>query len=160
MNNGKSEPVEIAETGELHMVGIPVTALFQHQGPNPAIEAAKQQFLARKHEIAGQLHPDRYVCPHFASEVMFTYWFCMEVEELRDIPDGMLGFTIPAHRYVKGRSAQDPYELLHGYLREHGLRNHPKALAMEIYRFDNPQWPAEVDVYIPIAEEVQHVIGG
>lgn len=149
----KAVPVEIASHGELRLVGIPVTALFRQQGPNPAIEAAKRQFLARKHEIAGQLHPDRYVCPHFASEIMFTYWFCMEVEELRDIPDGMSGFTIPAHRYAKGRSDGDPYELLHLYLHEHGLRNNPKALAMEVYRFDNPQWPGEVDVLIPIADE-------
>jgi hypothetical protein len=64
----------------------------------------------------------------------------------------MIGFTLPAHLYARTRSEGDPYEAIHAYLRENGKESLPRAIAFEVYRFDNPKWPDEVDVYIPIKD--------
>ncbi|MNJ73288.1 hypothetical protein D3C77_700650 [compost metagenome] len=76
----------------------------------------------------------------------------MEVSELTGIPEGMLGFTIPAHTYGKGRSEDDPYAVIHDYLQKNGMTNNKRAAALEIYNFENQKWPDQVDVYIPIEE--------
>lgn len=143
--------VSIVQLEEMKFIGIPVTSSFLNHTPK-RIEDTKEIFLNRKNEIQNTINPDRYVCPHYASEVLFTYFYCMEVTKLDEIPEGMIGFSIPAHKYVTTRSNQDPYEVLHTYLDNDRMENNAKALALEVYYFDNPNWPTEVDVYIPVKE--------
>jgi predicted transcriptional regulator YdeE len=146
-----SDAVEIVKLDQKKLIGIPVTSVFEGHGPR-RIEEAKQIFLNRRHEIKNAVNNQEYVCPSFASEAVFTYFFCMEVSEIDEVPDGMLGFTIPAHSYGKTRSDQDPYEAIHAYLRANGMESNMKALALEVYSFDEPQWPSKVDVFVPIKE--------
>lgn len=143
--------VDIVQLEEMKFIGVPVTSSFQNDSPK-RIEDTKNIFMNRKNEIKNVINPDRYVCPHYASEVLFTYLYCMEVNNLDEIPEGMIGFSIPAHRYVTTRSNHDPYEVLHTYLQNREMENNVKALALEVYYFENPNWPTEVDVYIPIKE--------
>jgi predicted transcriptional regulator YdeE len=144
-------PIKTVHLEEKKFVGFPVTSSFSFHEPK-RIEEAKREFLDRKHEIRNVVNPDEYVCPHFASEVLFTYFFCMEVSELEEIPEGMIGFTIPARNYVTTRSDADPYEVLHTYIKDNGIDHNPKALALEIYQFADPNWPGKVDVFVPIKE--------
>jgi len=143
--------IQTVHLEEKKFVGFPVTSSFSFHEPK-RIEEAKRQFLERKHEIRHVVNPDEYVCPHFASEVLFTYFFCMEVNELEDIPEGMIGFTIPERNYVTTRSDADPYEVLHTYIKDNGIDNNSKALALEVYQFADPEWPGKVDVFVPIKE--------
>lgn len=145
--------VEIVDLGELKFVGIPVTSSFKGHNPQ-IIEDTRRVFLDRKDEIQHVLHKDRYVCPHFASEVLFTYFYCMEVSSLDNIPEGMLGFTVPPRKYAKTRSDQDPYQIIQAYLKSSGIDNHVRGISFEIYSFENPEWPKEVDVYMPISEQI------
>ncbi|MFB9328940.1 GyrI-like domain-containing protein [Paenibacillus aurantiacus] len=139
---------------EIHLVGLCITSPFNSHRPD-RIEAMKNEFLRRKGEIQHVLHPERYVSPHFSSEILFTYFVCMEVARLSDIPEGMLGFTIPPHRYAAVQSPDDPYRVIHDYLQATSKHNHDKALALEIYRFDKSVWPDEAEVYIPLREAAQ-----
>jgi Uncharacterized protein conserved in bacteria len=143
--------VEIVRLEEKKVTGIPVTCSFQFHDP-AAIEEAKQLFLSRRHEIKQVINPHQYVCPHYSSEVSFTYFYCYEVSELAEIPAGMIGFTIPPHTYGTTRSDSDPYEVIHTYLANNGMKNNSKALAMEIYQIEDPQWPSKVDVFVPVME--------
>ncbi|WHY21543.1 effector binding domain-containing protein [Paenibacillus sp. G2S3] len=141
--------VQVLELPEMKLIGLSITSSFVGHEPE-RVEAMKREFNSRKDEISNIIHPERYLSPHFTSENLFTYMICMEVEELTNVPEGMLGFTIPAHRYVQVKSKGDPYEVLHTYVRENGLQSNDRALAIEIYQFSNPTWPDEVDVYIPL----------
>lgn len=144
-------PIKTVHLEEKKFVGFPVTSSFSFHDPN-RIEEAKRQFLERKNEIRDVVNPEEYVCPHFASEVLFTYFYCMEVSALEDIPEGMIGFTIPARNYVTTRANADPYEVLHAYIKDNGIDHHPRALALEVYQFADPEWPGKVDVFVPIKE--------
>ncbi|WP_405176275.1 effector binding domain-containing protein [Paenibacillus sp. FSL H8-0261] len=141
--------VQVLELPEMKLIGLSITSSFVGHEPE-RVEAMKREFNSRKDEISNIIHPERYLSPHFTSENLFTYMICMEVEELTNVPEGMLGFTIPAHRYVQVKSKGDPYEILHTYVREKDLPSNDRALAIEVYQFANPTWPDEVDVYIPL----------
>lgn len=141
--------VQLLELPEIKLVGFCVTSSFQGHLPE-RVEAMKQQFLSRKDEIQNVTHPERYMSPSFSSEVLFTYLMCMEVEDLTEIPEGMIGFTVPPHRYAKTKCDGDPYQVLHDYLNSNGLQNDKRALALEIYHFDKPVWPDEAEVLIPL----------
>lgn len=109
--------VQVLELPEMKLIGLSITSSFVGHEPE-RVEAMKREFNSRKDEISNIIHPERYLSPHFTSENLFTYMICMEVEELTNVPEGMLGFTIPAHRYVQVKSKGDPYEILHTYVRE------------------------------------------
>ncbi|WP_340008529.1 effector binding domain-containing protein [Paenibacillus sp. FSL K6-0276] len=141
--------VRVLELLEMKLIGLSITSSFIGHQPE-RVEAMKREFYSRKDEISNIIHPERYLSPHFTTENLFTYMICMEVEELTNVPEGMLGFTIPTHQYVHVKSKGDPYDDLHSYVRESDLQSNDRALAIEVYQFANPTWPDEVDVYIPL----------
>ncbi|MDQ0059831.1 GyrI-like domain-containing protein [Paenibacillus harenae] len=143
--------VELVKLDAQYFVGLSITSSFEGHDSN-RVETLKQQFMARRFEIKHAVNPVQYVCPHFNSETLFTYFYCLEVSTLEHIPEGMIGFSIPAHTYAKVRTELDPYEVLHRYLNEQGLQNDSKALALEIYNMESPRWPDQVNVYIPIKD--------
>lgn len=144
--------VQVIDMPEIHLIGFSITLPFKGQTAEKVNEM-KQQFFRRKGEIPNMLQHERYMSPHFASEVLFTYMICMEVAELSIVPEGMIGFTIPAHTYAKVRSNKDPYKIIHKYLKQNNKKNNNNALALEIYPFENPVWPDETDVLVPILVE-------
>jgi predicted transcriptional regulator YdeE len=141
--------IEMLELPEMKLIGLSITSSFVGHEPE-RVEAMKREFHSRKDEITDVIHPERYLSPHFSTENLFTYMICMEVEALANVPEGMLGFTIPAHRYVQVKSKGDPYEELHSYVRANNLQSNDRALAIEIYSFANPSWPDEVEVFLPL----------
>ncbi|MBB6673705.1 GyrI-like domain-containing protein [Cohnella nanjingensis] len=141
--------VQMLVLPEINLVGLCVTSPFKGHLPE-RVEDMKQEFHRRKDEIRNVIHPERYVSPSFTSEVLFTYLICMEVASLSDVPEGMLGFTIPPHRYAKVKSKGDPYQDIHDYLKANNKQSNKRALALEIYHFENPAWPDEAEVCIPL----------
>lgn len=141
--------VQLLELQEIKLVGLYVTSSFQGHLPE-RVEAMKQEFHKRKDEVRNVIHPERYISPSFTSEVLFTYLICMEVDNLSEVPKGMIGFTIPPHRYAKVKSEGDPYQVIHNYLDANGQQSDRRALALEIYYFENPSWPDKVEVLLPL----------
>ncbi|MEF3302254.1 GyrI-like domain-containing protein [Paenibacillus sp. GYB003] len=141
--------VQLIELPDIKLVGLSVTSPFQGHDPE-RVEAMKRLFYERRGEIRNAVRPERYVSPSFSSEVLFTYMICMEVDDLTDAPEGMIGFTIPARRYAKAKTKGDPYRVIGDCLRANGLRSDGRALALEIYRFENPAWPDEAEVLVPL----------
>ncbi|MGO4374725.1 GyrI-like domain-containing protein [Paenibacillus sp. MCAF20] len=148
----KTNQIEIVTLETKYFIGVPVTNVFQRFDSERMIET-NQLFLARRNEIIGTINEQEYVCPHFANDILFTYVYCMEVTEIKNIPNGMIGFQVPSQRYVKVRSAdQDPYALSKEYLKEKGLENNTRSLALEVFRFGEEQHFNNADIYIPIVE--------
>lgn len=143
-------PVEIVTLSEKHFIGVAVTNAFKRVDPE-AIQKTFQVFLSRIDEIKGIVDSDAYVCPHFANDYLFTYIYCMEVTSIGEVPEGMIGFSMPSQRYAKVRSAdQDPYALIKSSLESMNLKNNARSLALEVYRFDEEQHMNNADIYIPI----------
>jgi predicted transcriptional regulator YdeE len=143
------DQVELIDLPEIKLVALAMTSPFANHQPS-RVEALKEQFHERKNEIRNQVQPERYLCPSFVSEVLFTYLVCLEVEDLTKVPDGMIGFAIPPHRYAKVKSKGDPYQVIHDHLKKISLESDIRALAFEVYQFANPLWPDEAEVFIPL----------
>jgi len=144
--------IEIVTLEAKCFIGVPVTNVFQ-KFDSERMKEANQLFLERKSEIKGIINEKQYVCPHFANDILFTYIYCMEVEAIDDVPKGMIGFEVPRQRYIKVRSTdQDPYAISHEYLKEKGIENNIKSLALEVFRFGKGQHFNNADIYIPIGE--------
>jgi predicted transcriptional regulator YdeE len=146
----ENDQIEIVTLEEKHFIGVPVTTAFQRVDTE-SMREAYQRFLTRKSEIQGTLNQDEYVCPHFANDILFTYIYCMEVTGTEDVPQGMVGFSIPSQRYVKVRSKdKDPYALVKSFLREESLENNRQSLALEVFKFGEDQHFHNADIYVPI----------
>ncbi|UVI28027.1 GyrI-like domain-containing protein [Paenibacillus spongiae] len=157
LGKGAAGEVELVQLGELKMVGIPVIVSFK-DGDFGKIGQTKQLFLARKGEIKHTVHSECYWAPWYSCEVMFTYFYCLEVSELADIPEGMLGFTIPKGTYTKVRyegphpADPDPYAVLAAYRQEHHMSAKADGMVLEKYPFDKDsilQW-LSTEVYGPV----------
>ena len=119
--------------------------------PKRLVEQLQKLFISRRFEIKGMVDPETYVCPSFVCEQLFTYLFCMEVDRLDVVPDGMIGFRIPAQRYATVRAEERiPTICCTATCGREGLQNDKRGLALEKYNVHKPVWPDEVDVYIPL----------
>lgn len=133
-------------------IGIPVTNVF-NRFDSERMQESNELFHIRRNEIKGILNPQEYVCPHFANDILFTYIYCMEVKEISDIPQGMIGFEVPGQNYIKIRTLDhDPYAIGQEFLKENGLKNNVKSLALEVFKFGEKQHFNHADIYIPIID--------
>lgn len=92
--------------------------------------------------------------------VEFNYIAGLEVSELKDVPEGMVGKTFPANEYVvfthKGttESLQDTYQYIYGtWFPKNGYDrgNGPEFELYDDERFFGPMNPkSEIDIYVPI----------
>lgn len=106
--------IEVVQLGERKYIGIAATSPLKNV---KGIGEAHQLFMERKVEIQGMVDENTYVCVHFANEVLFTYIYCMEVNELQPVPEGMIGFEVPRNQYVKVQSnGEEPYGLINKFL--------------------------------------------
>jgi predicted transcriptional regulator YdeE len=146
----ESSRIEIVSLEEKCFIGIPATCAFK-SSDREAIKVAGEAFASRKGEISGAVNEREYVCPHFANDILFTYIYCMEVENLEEIPHGMIGFRVPSQRYVKVRSEEhNPYKLVNSYLAANGLESNTSSLALEVFKFGEEQHFNNADIYVPI----------
>ncbi|GIO97140.1 hypothetical protein J14TS5_22260 [Paenibacillus lautus] len=148
----KTNQIEIVTLKAKYFIGVPVTNVFG-RFDSERMEEANKLFLERRSEIKGIINDQEYVCPHFANDILFTYIYCMEVEEIAETPNGMIGFQVPSQRYIKVRSSdQDPYAISQEFLKENGLENNVRSLALEVFKFGEEQHFNSADIYIPIVE--------
>ncbi|RAV11229.1 GyrI-like domain-containing protein [Paenibacillus contaminans] len=155
---GEVSEVIVVRLPEMKMVGFPVNVSFR-DGVFSNIGLAKRKFMENKAAIKHAVDPDTYWAPWFNCDVMFTYFYCLQVNKLSDIPEGMMGFTIPAATYAAVRYegphpwSPDPYGLLAEFRQSSGLENYEKGMILEKYRFDADCVPNEyiaIEVFGPV----------
>lgn len=97
--------------------------------------------------------------PDFTGFEKYEFICCYEVHEIREVPDGMIARTFPAHEYAvvthKGslRSLADSYGFFHSKWRALSGYDYADQYDIQIYdsRFFGPNHPdSELDIYIPV----------
>ncbi|GIP38980.1 hypothetical protein J31TS4_22600 [Paenibacillus sp. J31TS4] len=147
---GKAQ-IEVVPLKERKYVGIAVTSPLKDVN---GIGEARQQFMDRIGEIQGKVDETTYVCVHYANEVLFTYLYCMEVMDHRSAPDGMIGFEVPANRYVKVQANGDePYGLIEQFLRDNGMQSHAGSVSFEVFRFGQEESKYQAEILVPLADK-------
>lgn len=156
-NNANEMKISRQELPELLFIGLPVNVSFKH-GDFSRIGQVKETFMRRRGEIPNIVDADHYFAPWYNCEVMFTYLYCMRVGSLEQVPEGMMGFAVPAHDYLLAQYdgvhpfGQDPYAELQRYRETYGLKAHKAAMIIEKYAFacEGVDGRITVDVYGPI----------
>lgn len=138
----------------INMVGISYCGPYS-TFPDEAI-LLQSEFLARKHEIEGEVKTTILYSPYFGNEVFATYWACFEVPHLEQVPAGMVQFTIPQRTYAMAvctnKRIGEGYEQLTAWMHEQRLAKRENAVSLEIFYIDEHLEEAQVELLIPIED--------
>ncbi|MGO4785861.1 GyrI-like domain-containing protein [Paenibacillus sp. 2KB_20] len=124
--------MKVVELHELKLVGIRVVCSGD-QYVNE-IPKASVKLKERLHEIHDVVTPARLVGAFIVEEVSEEedgYWVCVEVNEIKKVPEGMVSLVIPKQKYAVQRhqgpnhEIRNTYEKLHHWIREN---NHERLL--------------------------------
>ncbi|WHT46850.1 AraC family transcriptional regulator [Sporosarcina thermotolerans] len=85
---------------EYQLVGQSITANFPKGFPDAAIKV-QMDFERRMDEIANSKSKQVLFSPYMSNGIFATYFPSLEVDELNEIPDGMMGLELPLMKYAK-----------------------------------------------------------
>lgn len=131
----------IREVKEKKLVGFRVVC-EDMMGYGQEIPKASITLARRKDEIKHLVEPVKLIGAFKASETSIEedgYWVCYEVNNFKDIPEGMVTLVVPAQKYAvlnfKGHASEiyKVYTHLHQWIDENGYRRVPDKWTLEIY---------------------------
>ncbi|MGM1048095.1 MAG: GyrI-like domain-containing protein [Bacillota bacterium] len=148
--------MKVVELNEKKLVGIRVVCPSDQYVIE--IPRASYELKERLNEINDVVSPARligaFVVGDF-SEEEDGYWVCVEVNEIRKVPEGMVSLVVPKQKYAVKRhkgsnyEIRNTYEKLHKWIEENGLERLQRSWHLEI----SDEWgykemkDIEVDLY-------------
>ncbi|MDP4086490.1 MAG: GyrI-like domain-containing protein [Bacillota bacterium] len=150
--------IQIIEKKEMKVIGIPWNGTYSQVG---SISRLFDEFAERAEEIIDQSNEPVFIAPFHCRETEFTYYITKPVKQITYVPDGMVGFTIPAKNYIYATHSGSTSEVENTYLkilswmREYGYEQDHQALSLEIYDEDfktdsSPDSHLFLEIYIPV----------
>ncbi|GAA0134883.1 hypothetical protein YSY43_17230 [Paenibacillus sp. YSY-4.3] len=126
------------------------------------IPRAAVQLKERLSEIKEVVHPARLIGAFVAgdfSEEEDGYWVCVEVNDIQEVPAGMVSIVVPGQKYVVLRHTgpnteiRNSYEQLHRWIAENQLERLPRAWHLEI----TEEWGQEgtIDVVTDLYDTIK-----
>ncbi len=142
---------------EYQLVGISTTANFPQGFPDCAI-AVQQEFVKRRDEIPDVVDKEVLFSPYMCNDIVATYFACLEVSNVTEVPKGMIAFNIPKVAYAKinctTTSIGEAYGKLFSWMQENGYKQRflNNTFPIEIYYFEDDVEEEDVEILIPIYE--------
>ena len=140
---------------EVNLIGLCITANFPNSFPDAAIKI-HSEFESRKAEIKGAENYDIIFSPYMCNGILATYFACLEVSDISQIPDGMLGFNFPKTEYAKiscsNNTIDDGYTKIFEWINLKGYKqkNSSNSSAIEIFYYEDNVDEEKVEILIPI----------
>lgn len=141
---------------EFKLIGQSITANYPQSFPNAAIEV-QVEFLKKVDEIKNCKNKKVLLSPYMCNDIMATYFACLEVEEIADVPEDMVGFAIPLMKYAKvscsNKTIDKGYSKIFEWMGENGYSQkwYDKSFPIEIYYLEGAEEEI-VEILIPINE--------
>src|SRR5690606_8631091 len=85
---------------EYALIGQSITANFPQSFATAAMKV-QMDFEKRIDEVVNCKNKQVLISPYMCNDIVATYFACVEVEGLTEIPKGMIGFTLPLMDYAK-----------------------------------------------------------
>jgi predicted transcriptional regulator YdeE len=149
--------IQVVEKEEMNVVGIPWNGTFAQMEKIPSLFS---KLKARIKEVPYQKKEEMLIAPFHIRETEITYYVTTPVEVIDEIPDGMVGFTIPRKNYVfgvhKGRKedVENTYLRMYQWMNEYGYDQDHQALGLEIFKeehkYQNLAGDLHFDIYLPV----------
>ncbi|MBP1995963.1 GyrI-like domain-containing protein [Paenibacillus eucommiae] len=103
----RTEQVQTLERNETKLVGYTVTASLNQDLAATIVGRLREDLIGKRHEIANRLDDEGiylvqvYPDGDWTPDVPFVSIVAVEVSDFVHIPEGLVGHTIPAGKYVK-----------------------------------------------------------
>lgn len=142
-------------TKEYQFVGQSITANFPSSFPGAAIKI-QTEFFSRKSEVSGAVNSDILFSPYMCNGVVATYFACLEVSFIDEVPADMIGFKLPSTRYAKiscsNHTIGEGYSKIFEWINANGYkqRNSSNSSAIEIYYIEENVNEEKVEILIPV----------
>jgi len=156
MSNQKLEKFKCElTTRDYTFIGQSITANFPNGFPDAAV-AVQMDFVKRRDEITNAKNKEVIYSPYLCNGIVATYFACLEVSDLADIPEGMIGFHLPSVIYAKinctNKSIGEAYGKLFGWMNEQGYNQKflDQTCPIEVYYFEEDVEEEDVEILIPI----------
>ncbi|TCZ79495.1 AraC family transcriptional regulator [Paenibacillus albiflavus] len=148
--------MKVVELKEMKLVGIRVVC----PGDQYIDEIPKATFLLKErlNEINDVLQPVRLIGSFIVgdfSEEEDGYWVCVEVNDIRQVPECMVSLVVPKQKYAvikhngPNYEIRDTYEKLHNWIEENKYERLQRAWHLEISDVwgESETTKIEVDLY-------------
>ncbi|MDQ0899647.1 GyrI-like domain-containing protein [Paenibacillus sp. V4I7] len=142
---------------EYQLVGQSLTANFPKGFPDAALQI-QSQFAERRHEITNAKDQEILFSPYMCNGIFATYFACLEVDDLTVIPEGMIGFKLPAVNFAKinctTKTIGEAYSRIFEWMKENGYQQKflDQSCPIEIYYFEENVEEENVEILIPIKD--------
>lgn len=142
-------------TKEYSLIGQSITANFPASFPDAAIKV-QLEFVKRRDEIMNSKDKEILFSPYMCNGIVATYFACLEVSDLSDVPEGMMGFILPSQTYAKinctNKSIGEGYGRIFKWMNENGYvqRFLDNTCPIEIFYFEDHVDEEDVEIMIPI----------
>lgn len=142
---------------EFKLIGQSITTNFPQSFPDAAIKV-QIDFLKRMNEVKNCINQKILLSPYMCNDIIATYFACLEVDEIAEVPEGMVGFTIPSMKYAKvscsNKTIDKGYSKIFEWMNENGYSQkwYNKSFPIEIYYLEEGAEEEMVEILIPINE--------
>jgi predicted transcriptional regulator YdeE len=140
---------------EYRLVGQSVTVNFPKAFPDAAMKV-QMDFEKRRDEVRSCKNKHVLISPYMCNDIVATYFACVEVEALSEIPEGMIGFNIPMTSYAKiscsNKTIDEGYSKLFAWMNENGYKQkwYDKTFPIETFYLEENVEEEVVELLIPI----------
>jgi len=149
--------IKVVEKEEMKVVGISWNGTYSQLETVPQLF---REMKGRLQEVPNPVDDSILVAPFHGRETEFTYYVTTPVKEIQQIPEGMVGFTIPRKNYVctthKGsiEEVENTYQQVLKWMSEYGYDHDEHALSLEIFHVKdknhNKQDLLHFELYLPV----------
>jgi predicted transcriptional regulator YdeE len=149
--------IQVIEKEEMKVVGISWNGTYSQISTLPSLF---KEMLNRLEEVSYQTNEPVLIAPFHSRETEFTYYVTTPVEKIEEIPEGMVGFTIPSKNYVfathngSHEDVEHTYQQIYSWMKEYGYEQDQNALSIEVYKEEhkhhNANGELHFDIYLPV----------
>ena len=140
---------------EYQLIGQSVTANFPQSFPDAAIKV-QMDFEKRMGEVKNCKNKNVLISPYMCNDIVATYFACLEVDVLTEIPEGMIGFELPMMQYAKiscsNKTIDQGYSKIFTWMGENGFKQkwYDRSFPIEIFYLEEGAEEEVVEILIPI----------
>lgn len=149
--------IQVIEREEIKVVGISWNGTYSQLKTIPSLFT---QMKERLEEVSHQSNEPVLIAPFHSRETEVTYYVTKPVEKIDDIPEGMVGFTIPRKNYVYAvhrgnlEDVENTYHRVFAWMDEYGYERDHYALSLEVFKEEHKQQNISGDlhfeIYVPV----------
>jgi len=149
--------IQVIEKEEMKVVGISWNGTYSQISTLPTLF---KKMVNRLEEVSYQTNEPVLIAPFHSRETEITYYVTTPVEKIEEIPEGMVGFTIPSKNYVfathrgSHEEVENTYKQIYSWMEEYGYEQDHNALSMEVFKEEhkhqNENGELYFDIYLPV----------